>query len=199
MNKKVKIVLKDAHFDGEDPEVSYTTSDKGGAASGKNEAYLFKSMQHESEGSQEQSHDTNSNADIVSKSQKETNEDNMSDEKLQEQIEAQAKIIKQLMDEKKVDQLSGYGLDETLINELVESAEDVTLITKALDVIVSAKGAEREQAVNKALETKNPETEESKLEKTLSEEQGHTEKEEPVVTDTLLKQYQQFKKTTNQG
>lgn len=195
MNKKVKVVLKEAHFDGEDPEVSYTTSEFGGAASGKNEAYMFKSMQKESERLQEQSHDTDVSAETISKSQKENNEDSMSDEKLQEQIEAQAKIIKQLMDEKKAGQLNGYGLDETLINELVENVDDVTLITKALDVVVSAKEAEKEQAVNKALETKTPETEESKLEKTLSEEQGHTETEEPEVADTLLKRYQQHKQS----
>lgn len=199
LNKQKKAThrLLSAHFDFEGAEVSYTTDEVGGAASLKNDAYLFKSMVNESESllTQAQS-DTGASADDekVSKSQTENKEDLMDQEivkQLQDEVatlkaERDAAVLKAAVDAAET-AFGKYELEAELVKELagVFHTEGKELVVKALDAMV----AQKEAAVEKASETVE---EENPLAKALEEEAGHSEKQEPVG-DTLLARVQKAK------
>ena len=191
IENKAKVRLTKAHFDFEGAEVSYTTPDVGGAASLKNEAYLFKSMQNESESLLTQAQDNtgaSAGKENVSKSQTENKEDNMSEEvikQLQEEVNAlkaerDAAVLKAAKD-KAEGEFAKYDLEADLVKELVEQfhTEGKDLVIKALDAVVAAK----DEAIAKAQET--VEDEETDVAKALGEEAGHEEQHE-ASADTLL-------------
>lgn len=188
---KAKYRLKKAHFDFEGAEVSYTTQEVGGAASLKNEAYLFKSMADDSKESVEEVSDTTSEAGItgetadedVSKTN-ENNEDDMSQE-LMDKVEQLQKQLAERDHEVAVEKASTafgkFDLEAELVKELAEAfqGESAELVVKALEVIVAAK----DEAMTKALEDKQGE--ENPLAKSLEEEAGHDEAAETPVAKSL--------------
>jgi len=177
--KKPKRLLKNISFQGDNAALSYTTG--SGAASLKNESYLFKSLdpveQNElSEGAHAADDDNTGVNQEVSKSNDNINEegDQMSDQN--EQIVALQKQLK-VMEHEKV--LGKYELDADIEKGLavcMAELEAPEAIVKALDAIVAAK----QVALDKALEGKKEE-EVTPLQKALDKEEGHQEVEAPVA------------------
>jgi len=191
-DKKVKLLK--AHFDFEGAEVSYTTPEVGGAASGKNEAYMFKAMDMDSKESTDEVADTASDVGItgetadvsVSKTQETNEEDNKMSEEIQKQLEAaQAKIEK--MERKEAsDAFAKYELSEEVTEELVSKyLGDLEVVTKALDEMV----AKHEEAIAKAKEVEVPETD---IAKKLANEAGH-EGTEPEADTSIRGRFQKYK------
>lgn len=177
--KKPKRLLKNISFQGDNAALSYTTG--SGAASLKNESYLFKSLdpveQNElSEGAQAADDDNTGVNQEVSKSNDNINEegDQMTD---QVSMEKFVSLQKKLAN----NELAQYSFEADVQKGLVDLVvglddEQSAILFKAFDAIVS----EKEEALNKALEGKKEE-EVTPLQKALDKEEGHQEVEAPVA------------------
>lgn len=187
--KKPKIRLLKATFDHEGAEVSYTTMEKGGAASLMNEAYMFKSMDsmtNESLESAEALDNGNTGviqtADNLSKS----NENNkveetmtgMTKEQIDALIEENNNLKKKLTTEANMATLAKYELGEDLTKELAES-DSLELVTKALDAMVVIKDEAIEEAKVPAAAVATD------IAKALAEEAGHDDAPEAQINKTL--------------
>lgn len=185
---KAKVRLLSAHFDYEGAEVSYTTPEVGGAASLKNEAYMFKSMQEQTV---EQATNESLPSDNIGVNHENTNEDNTLE---------QQEMIKQLQDKiaamelEKAVSNAVLSFQKVLGNEEVvaelastfNTKEQVEVIVKALEAVK----AEKEEAITKAQEEQ-----ESELQKALKEEVGHQEKQEEAAAPmTVVEKALQLKK-----
>lgn len=197
--KKPKAYLSNINLAGPGGHIAMTTD--SGAASLMNESFIMKSLDdvdltpdqiyilkeigeynNESldEGVLAASEDGDTSVianDPVSKSN-ENKENEMSKEameSLQKQLEA---VELKLATAEAVDAIRGYNLGEEVQKELasvIAAGADSAIIVKALDAMVVAKDAEKEEAIVKAAEGKAP-AEETKLQKELSDEKGHDEK-----------------------
>lgn len=201
---EAKRILKGVHFDWDNPEVTYTTPSQGGAASLKNDAYLFKAAKatvedldesqesilkqigeefvtlEKSEDDNTQTPSSSAEAKVGEETQV-TKGKNMTDVTREEFEELQ----KALAVSEAVNSLSAYDF-EADINKAaagaianLKSPEDKEAVTKAFDALVARTEAE----VEKAKATK-PE-EESELSKSLSEEAGEGGESEETVEKTL--------------
>lgn len=163
---KAKRKLSGVHFDWDNPELTYTSPSQGGAASLKNDAYLFKANKAEEadlddeqrailkeigeefiplQKSSEDNESTPSSSDPEgSKPGEETkvnkgNKDNMSDENMVTREEFES-LQKALAVEKAVNSLTGYSFEAELSKSLASA-------------IASLSADEDKEAITKALDT----------------------------------------------
>lgn len=191
---KAQYVLKEAHFDFEGAEVSYTTAEVGGAASLKNNAYLFKSMQQESlEGAEVLDNgNTGVIADVDVSKSNEPDEETMTQEVIKALEAKVAEMEKQLQAKElavKVaaasETFSKYGIDAEIVKELSEKYVDsVETITKALDAVVANKDSE----IQKVKESITTETVADDIAKALTVEKGQVGEPEEPVQKTIQEQ-----------
>jgi hypothetical protein len=201
---EAKRILKGVNFDWDHPEVTYTTPSQGGAASLKNDAYIFKAAKATKEDldeSQEsilkqigekfitlEKSEADNNQTPSSSAEAKVGEDNqvtkgknMTDV-TREEFEA---LQKALAVSQAVNALSGYNF-ETDVNKAVAGAiagldaEGQEAVTKAFDALVARTEAEVEKAV-----AAKPVEEESELSKALSEEAGAGGEVEEEVEKSL--------------
>ena len=185
-------ILKTIQFDWDHPEVTYTSPDQGGAASGLNDAYLFKANKAEKEDlSEAQEAILSKIGEEFSPLQKANNEtpSSSSEDKVGEEESKIDKGNKETMSENTVTReefetlqkalkeskaenaLMGYGFEAELNKELavaVASLESFETITKAFDALIARGEAE----VTKAKEEAAKEPQENELSKALQEEAG---------------------------
>lgn len=180
--KTPKRILKNITFQHDNAALSYTTK---GAASLKDKAYLFKSLDSvETELSEEAKASDGDTQLEVSKSNdiKPVKGDQMSDQNVE--IIALKKQMAVMKHEK---ELAGYGLpadvEEALAGAMADLA-DASPICKALDVLVAAAKVE----VDKALELKDAKAEDDKtpLQKSLETEAGHQDNAAPVAKSLVM-------------
>ena len=180
--KTPKRILKNITFQHDNAALSYTTN---GAASLKDKAYLFKSLDSGKKELSEEAKASEGNAKLeVSKSNdiKQKEGDQMSDQ--------DAKIValeKKLAVMEHSNQLQGYGLPEDVVSTLagaMSNLEDASPICKALDAMVEV----GKVALDKAKEVKDAKTEEDKtpLQKALDKEAGHQDNAAPVAKSLVM-------------
>lgn len=179
--KKPKRILKNITFQHDNAALAYTTESAGGAASLKNEAYLFKSLNKietkelsEEANTASEGDNTSVNQEVSKSNDIKTEEgDQMSDQD-QKVVELEKKL-KAMTIEKT---LTKYGFEaevEAGLASAMAELEDAVAITKALDALVEAKDALAEshkEALEKALEEKAEEAK-TPLEKAIDAEAGH--------------------------
>lgn len=202
-NLEAKRVIKGVHFDWDHPEVTYTSPSQGGAASLKNDAYIFKAAKATKEDldetqesilkqigeeftTLEKSKDGNnqtpssSSEDVDGEETQVNKGNNMTDVTREEFVELQ----KALAVEKAKNSITVYAFEADL-NKAVAGAvatlsdEDKEAITKAFDALIARGEAEVEKA--KAVK---PE-EESELSKALADEAGEAGEAEEDVEKSL--------------
>lgn len=186
--KKVRYLF-DVNFDGDDAHIAYTD----GAASLKDEPYLLK--QQNLELTEEQKlllKELNPSSEATAGeelTQEKGNEDTMSVENLQKQLDAQEAVTKALLQELAVERTSKatdkYAFDAEVGESVVKTLaalDDASrkVMLSAFDVLVGR----TEAAVTKALGDVKA-TEENPLKKALDKEEGHSEKT-VVVEETLV-------------
>lgn len=192
---KPKRLLKNFNFKYEGAHLAVTDGTKGGAASMKNEAYLFKALDGGSNESDSAVADTavvdgntGVTADVSVSKSNDNDEDNMTAEvmkSMQEQIEA---LQKQLADkehevavEKAATAFAKYELEAELVKELSEAfqGETAELVVKALDAMKAAEAV----AIEKAKEQVAPVNE---IAKALTEEKAEGGEPEQQQEKTLV-------------
>lgn len=179
--KKPKRILKNITFQHENAALSYTTQ---GAASLKNKAYLFKSLdtveKELSEGVSTSEGDNTCVNHEVSKSNdnlKQEKGDQMSDQNLE--LVTLQKQVKAMTIEKSLTKYAlGAEMEATLAGAMAD-LEDTAAIFKALDALQDA----GKVALDKALAEKETKAEEGKteLQKMLDKEEGHQDVVAPVA------------------
>jgi len=180
--KTPKRILKNITFQHENAALSYTTK---GAASLKDKAYLFKSLDSVETRLSEEAKASDGDTQLeVSKSNdiKPVEGDQMSDQNVE--IVALKKQMAVMKHEK---ELAGYGLpaevEEALAGAMAD-LEDASPICKALDAMVAASKVE----LDKAKEMKDAKAEEEKtpLQKALDKEEGHQDNAAPVAKSLVM-------------
>lgn len=196
--------VKGVHFDWEFPEVTYTTPSQGGAASLKNDAYLFKAnkavesdldesqvsilekigeefttLQKSVDGDNPPPSSVSTDGDTGENN--DVQKDNKMTDVTREEFE---ELQKALAVSNAVNSIAGYAFEADL-NKAVASAvaslsvEDAAVMNKAFDEL-EARG---KAALDKALEAKTPE--ENELVKALAEEKGETGEVEEEMEKSL--------------
>lgn len=192
---KPKRLLKNFNFKYEGAHLAVTDGTKGGAASLKNEAYLFKALDVGSNESDSAVADTavvdgntGVTADVSVSKSNDNNEDNMTAEvmkSMQEQIEALQKQLEakehEVAVEKAATAFAKYELEAELVKELSEAfqGEAVELVVKALNAMKAAEAV----AVEKAKEQVAPVNE---IAKALTEEKAEGGEPEQQQEKTLV-------------
>lgn len=192
---KPKRLLKNFNFKYEGAHLAVTDGTKGGAASMKNEAYLFKALDDGSNESDSAVADTavvdgntGVTADVSVSKSNDNNEDNMTAEvmkSMQEQIEALQKQLEakehEVAVEKAATAFAKYELEAELVKELSEAfqGEAVELVVKALNAMKAAEAV----AVEKAKEQVAPVNE---IAKALTEEKAEGGEPEQQQEKTLV-------------
>lgn len=187
MTKTVKVRrLKKVHFDKDGSHLSYTTPEYGGAASLKNEAYLFKALEVEDESSpqkESQALACDKSLDKREKTENPQKEKPMTDN-VNEKVEA---LQRELNVQKTLNKVVKYPFDEEAQNDLSEAMADLnkeqqTSIFKAFDSLISAK-----VEVEKQLE-KSKGAQDNPLTKALDEEAGESGSPDAPVEKTLVQE-----------
>lgn len=192
---KPKRLLKNFNFKYEGAHLAVTDGTKGGAASMKNEAYLFKALDNGSNESDSAVADTavvdgntGVTADISVSKSNDNNEDNMTAEvmkSMQEQIKALQKQLeakeREVAVEKAATAFAKYELEAELVKELSEAFQGkaVELVVKALDAMKAAEAV----AIEKAKEQVAPVNE---IAKALTEEKAEGGEPEQQQEKTLV-------------
>lgn len=192
---KPKRLLKNFNFKYEGAHLAVTDGTKGGAASMKNEAYLFKALDDGSNESDSAVADTavvdgntGVTADVSVSKSNDNNEDNMTAEvmkSMQEQIEALQKQLEakehEVAVEKAATAFAKYELEAELVKELSEAfqGEAVELVVKALNAMKAAEAV----AIEKAKEQVAPVNE---IAKALTEEKAEGGEPEQQQEKTLV-------------
>lgn len=192
---KPKRLLKNFNFKYEGAHLAVTDGTKGGAASMKNEAYLFKALDNGSNESDSAVADTavvdgntGVTADISVSKSNDNNEDNMTAEvmkSMQEQIKALQKQLeakeREVAVEKAATAFAKYELEAELVKELSEAFQGkaVELVVKALDAMKAASAV----AIEKAKEQVAPVNE---IAKALTEEKAEGGEPEQQQEKTLV-------------
>ena len=179
--KKPKRLLKNISFQGENAALSYTTG--CGAASLKNESYLFKSLdvKEQKELSDEALASEDDNTSVTQKDVSKSNDIKNKGDQMTDQVSMEKFVS--LQKKLATNELAPYGFEADLQKSLVDvvvglADEQSEVLFKAFNAIV----AEKEEAVNKALEAKaDTKEEETELQKSLKDEAGHQDVEAPVA------------------
>ena len=205
---KASRILHKVHFDFAEAEVSYTDPSQGGAASGLNDALLFKSstVQPKKEDLTQGQLDIlasaeeeftpllkqKSNTQSPSSVESDTGEETImskGNEKLMtiETNERVAQLEKALAVSNAVNAMGKFGLDADLEKELVDAVASldglaVEAVVKALDAVEARAIVAQEAAVEKAVAAVGSETD---LQKALGKEAGESGEPEEVVEKTL--------------
>lgn len=197
--------VKGVHFDWEFPEVTYTTPSQGGAASLKNDAYLFKANKavesdldetqvsilakigEEFKTLQKSVGNDNPTPSSVSSDgdsgeNNDLNKDNKMTDVTREEFETLQKALSVSL---AVNSIAGYAFEADLNKAVASavaslSAEDALEINKAFDALV----ARGEVALDKAKEEKAPEK--TDLEKSLEKEVGDEGKADEPMEKSLV-------------
>lgn len=204
--------MKGVTFDFLGAHLAYTEESQGGAASLKNEAYLFKAEDIEKELSQAQldilaeigeestpldkSNLSGVDNDTSSSLKKEVGEDDdktkIEEDKMSEEMSKELKVLKHELAVMKVTKsLVKHNFDAELESGLANamanlSEEEVSFVNKALESLVTA----GETALTKALEAKK---EENPLAKALDVEEGHEAKAEGDDEKTFVQKCMEAK------
>lgn len=169
--RKAKYRITDIHFDDETAHVAYTTEATGGAASLKNDAYLFKALTKEDPKTKE-----------------------LEMEKVK-QLEAQvAELTKALATKEKEQRIQNHlaALNKSLLSDdtqkllaraLADSSEDIaSVVIAAINEQQEAGEKEKEEAVDDAVEkakasADEKQEDENDVAKSLSAEKGHSKEQ----------------------
>lgn len=190
-NKRKVRFLKDVKITG----LSYTTEEDGGAASKKNESYLFKSL-NVNEESVDQALEAGSDNTVEKSTQENTKENKMSDEVTIEDLKKQLESMKQeLALEKASKSLTKYGFeDEVAVAKAVAQLEQdgQEAILKAFDTLVAQKETKVEELEKSLKDAEKKDQEENPLAKALEQEAGEEgsqegDSQEPSFIDQIKK------------
>lgn len=228
-NPKATTVIKNIHFDWESPELTLTSPSQGGAASGKNNAYLFKAAKaHEKDLDSEQrailkeigeeftplekSKEGNNKTPSSSSEGLDGEDDNKDINKGEDEIMSEdtleriTQLEKALAVSEAVNSLSGYGFEADLNKAVagaianLEDQADKDAITKAFDTLVEDKEKEVEKAKKGKGKGKEYEEGENALAKELGEEAGaEGEVEGSEVEKSLAERVADYQEKINKG
>lgn len=194
-DKKPKRLLKNFNFKTGKGHLAVTDGENGGAASLKNEAYLFKSMEQDSSKEFSDADIAEENNTGVEKSamsdtkEKTDNKDDLMSEEMMKAMADQIEALqKQLADkdhevavEKAATSFGKYEFEAELVKEASEAfqGDKAELVVKMLDAVVAAKDV----AIEKAKEAVAPENE---IAKALSQEKADGGEPEEIVEKTVV-------------
>ena len=182
--KTPKRILKNITFQHDNAALSYTTQ---GAASLKDKAYLFKSLNEVDKELSEEAVASDGDNTRVNQAVSKSNDIKLEGDQMSDQNVEVAALHKQLKVMKLEKTLAKYGLAddvELALAETMADVEDATGIFKALDALQEA----GKVALDKAQEAVAAKVEEEKteLQKSLDAEAGHQDTAAPVAKSLVM-------------